>query len=188
MDDEDKPNVGTKSPMKKLRKNKKDKKESPPSPVTSSIPQDNDFSNSSESSAAIAPKIKAKKDKNNKLKQLNKQNSSSEVLKAEVPAKSEEIIVSNEAVIEDCPFKTAIESVKGKKQKKRDKKSLSKDESVCSDDVGGNKSELEVTSKNGSSSQLPAPTQKLTKEKKSKSDKKKAVDSNKDCNKDEAQV
>lgn len=168
--------ASAKSPMKKARKNKNKKETSPTSSAVSVDEQPQTVV--VETTPVAVTKVKAKKDKNNKLKQLKKLDSNSEIGAAE---SSDDNKVVAEEPNDNCPFKTVVvESAKVKKQRKRDKKAQSAKESQQVDDLASvtsePKLELENIKETGGK-----------KEKKSRSKKVSSV-VEKTSNRDDAQV
>lgn len=123
-----------KYPMKKVKKNKKEKKETS---ITSEVPVNikvqpvpsitsTPSTSSTVSSDATVQKTKAKKDKNNKTKQMTKQNTN----------ESLQSIEDNKEIDEpkECPFQGVIETFTASKPKKQRKpKKVTKDVSLSED-------------------------------------------------------
>lgn len=118
-----------KSPMKKAKKNKKEKKETPslsePVKVQPSV-----VSSTTSTPSIDAPvhKTKAKKDKNNKTKQMTKQSTTESLQSIENDKEIDEA--------KECPFQAAFETYTASKPKKQRKsKKITKEDSFVSDDV-----------------------------------------------------
>lgn len=119
-----------KSPTKKAKKNKKEKKETSPIVELPVKVQPSVLSSATSSSSdAPAHKTKAKKDKNNKSKQMTKQGTTESLQSIE--SNSKEIDEAKE-----CPFQAAFETVSGNKPKKQRKaKKVTKEDSFVSEDL-----------------------------------------------------
>lgn len=125
--------------MKKAKKNKKEKKEasaSASSELSVKVQPSVSSATSTTPSSSDAPvhKTKAKKDKNNKTKQITKQD-------------SVQSIENNKEIEEakECPFQSVFETVtasKPKKQRKRNK--ITKEDSFVSEDVAVVQAERKV--------------------------------------------